>query len=128
MQNITTQQLINEGYFEVPMDFWADIAAGDKIRYTMTGRPGLTYGGVVGFVLVSDAGRKFRMKSEKLSGPEFMHATSDMETIWKKYPQGSSVELKLIALSLMEKKKAIETLEKRVETLEKELRSRAGSK
>ncbi len=127
MQGIDSEQMINDGYFLLPEDMWADIAAGDKIRYSMKSHPGATYGGTVGYVMVVDGERKFRMSPERQGGNNFIHSTSAMTAIWKKYAAGSAIEFKLITISLLDKKKSIAKLEARVEALELQL-SRAAKK
>ena len=130
MQGIDARQLIAEGYFEVPEDMWADISAGDKIRYTLETRPGKTFGGLVKFVLVDNGQRKFRLHPDREGISDWVQPPAGMSSLWKRYAAGTSIEFKLITISLLEKKKAIASLEASVKALEEalvELRARLSN-
>jgi hypothetical protein len=118
------QQLLSEGYMTIPKMLWDYIPNGSHIRYVLRDdgqqksrnerfrRGGFTKNhfyddkDAPNFLLETRPGGSMA-ETGYLSYPLAYH---DIEELWKKYDRGAFVEIHLMAISLAQKKKQIETL------------------
>ena len=123
-------ELLSDGYFRVPKQYWEYLAPGAHIRYTKKGEGAehdrFRTGGYVQKHIDTEHGEHMIMIETIVGGKRgdvgyllYPVIHTEFDKIWKKYPRDVYIELSLMANSLNAKNKTIADLTERVSKLEK---------